>query len=111
MRHGVLAHAALDQGVAIGRQADSAFGADNTAGAADVFDHHRLLQNFAQLIGHQSAHHIAGATGWKGHHQLDRPIGVIALRENQCWGRRQTDGRDTQRMKELSFQVHDRLLL
>jgi hypothetical protein len=80
MRHGVLPDASSGSRCnhRLARR-HGAFRADNAAGAADVFDHHRLFEDPAQLIGHQSAHHIAGAPRRKRHDQFDRSVGVIAL--------------------------------
>ena len=79
MRHGVLAYACLDDGVAVGSRFARTLSPHHTARTADVFYDHRLLQNFAQFVIHHAPHHIAGAARWEWHDQLDRFTRVIAL--------------------------------
>ena len=110
MRHSVLAHASLDDGVTICRHLDGAIGADNAPCATDVLDDHRLFQDFGQFFRHQAAHDIAGAAGWKGHDQFDRFIRVIRLGQGFSLAEHgQTSEAD--HAKKLAFIHHMCLLL
>ena len=79
MGHGALAHAGLDQGVAIGGHLERTLGANDAAGTADVLHDDRLLEDLAHFFGHQATQHIAGASWGEGHDQLDRAAGKVRL--------------------------------
>jgi hypothetical protein len=53
--------------------------AEIAAGAAAVFDDHRLAPRFVQLVGEHAAQCIRGAASRKRHDEADRPV-RIALR-------------------------------
>jgi hypothetical protein len=53
--------------------------ADIAVGAGSCFDHDRLLQVAADLLGHGAGDDVDNATGGIGHHDVDRPVRIIAL--------------------------------
>ncbi len=79
---------------------------DGAAGAADVFDDHRLAERRAHLVGHDARGHIGRAARRKRHDQRDRPrreiIGVRGSeRERQ---ERERDRGDCKNSRENSRQ-------
>ena len=84
MGHRVLAHARLNEGVAIGGALHRAVSANGAARATHVFHHHGLAQRSAKRLGHQARHHIAGATRGEWADEFDGFVGKIGLGPG-CW--------------------------
>ncbi len=66
--------------IAVGVGAENFRRADIAAGAADIFDDHRLPPFAAELVGQHPRQQIGAAAGRVGHDQLDDAGGKIGLR-------------------------------
>ena len=78
-RRGVRAHVPGNDGVAIGRRAGGAKGADGAAGATHVLDHKLLAEMAGKDVGHDTARNVGRSARRKRHNHRHRPRGV-ALR-------------------------------
>ena len=79
--------AAEHQRVAVRRGLGDRARRDRAARAAAVLDHDLLAEHRAHLVGGDTRHDVVAAAGRVGHHQRDRPVGVVALRRGRRCGR------------------------
>ena len=87
------AHGGGEQGVAVGRGGGGARAAHRAAGAGDVLDHHRLLEEPCHLVGDDACNHVAGPAGGKRNDHRDRPRGIVlrARLHSAASGQRDSD--------------------
>jgi hypothetical protein len=79
--HGVRAHGAEQQGVAVRRRARGRLGADIAGGAAAILDQHRLAPLLAHLLRDHAPEDVGGAAG-RPRYDHAHGFGRIGLRRN-----------------------------
>ncbi len=77
---GVRAEVPADDGVAVGRGARDAGGADRAAGAGDIFDHQRLAERDAHPLAEIADDGVGRPAGRERHDHRDRPVRIILRR-------------------------------
>ncbi len=66
-----------DQRVAIGRRVHDLLDANRAAGAGPVLDDDGLTDGAGHAIEYDTGDDVGNAGGGEGHHDLDRPVGIV----------------------------------